>query len=264
MRDEREIRYYLLGILAAERRQEVDKRILTDDDFHQEVEIAEEELLDDYVRGNLAVQECRLFEEHFLASPLRRRRLTFARAFHEKINAPAYAAPGVLLKRSTAFYRYALVASLTLAAVLGGVGYSAYKAVQEERNRAAVLRKELEETRRQQAQLVPNIILQANLFSGGARGGPQPRLSIPKNTVAVRFVLAVPIGIHEIARVDLLNDAGQRILSQEGNLIEKGRNQNLLSALIESQYLKPGDYFLRVTPIDAPALPEYSFQVSKP
>jgi hypothetical protein len=259
---EREIRDYLLGTLPAQRLQEVEQRILADDEFHQEIEIAEDDLLDDYTQGNLPAQERRLFEKHFLASPMRRQRLEFARALQERLNSPVRTAPAMRLIRSTQFYRYALVASLILAAFLGMVSYRASKTIQQERDNAAVLRKELEESNRQQAQLVPNSILQTDLAPRGSRGGPQPRLSIPKGARAVRFVLAVPLNLHGASRVDLLNDAGQLILSQQGNLIAQGKDQNLLTAIVESKYLKPGDYFLRVTPVQAPALPEYGFQVS--
>jgi len=262
MQAEREIRDYLLGALPAERLQNVEQRILADDEFHQEIEIAEEELLDDYVRGRLPPQERRLFEEHFLASPLRRQRLKFARAFQEKLNSPAPATPRAFLARSADLYRYALVASLILAAFLGSVSYRASKTIQEERDSAAVLRRDLEDARRQLAQQVPNSILQADLVPNGARGGPQLRFSIPKGTYAIRFVLVVPLNIRGTARVDLLNDAGQLILYQQGNLIERSGDHNIVSAMIESKYLKPGDYFLRVTPFQAPTLPEYGFQVS--
>ena len=82
----REVRDYLLGVLPEKRREEIEQRFFSDDDFHLEVEIVEEELFDDYLQNKLPEPERRLFETHFLASPLRRKRLQFARAFHDKIS----------------------------------------------------------------------------------------------------------------------------------------------------------------------------------
>src|ERR1700739_1296313 len=82
----REIRDYLLGVLPEKQREEIEQRFFSDDDFHLEVEIVEGELFDDYLQNRLPGPERRLFETHFLASPLRRKRLQFARAFHNKLS----------------------------------------------------------------------------------------------------------------------------------------------------------------------------------
>src|ERR1051325_6233046 len=123
-----EIRNYLLGILPEERREATEQRFLNDDDFHLEVEIVEEELFDDYLQNKLPEKERRLFETYFLASPLRRQRLQFARAFHHKINSkaeiPAAVVPPLPAHSFTArLYRYALAASLLVMAALGTMNY---------------------------------------------------------------------------------------------------------------------------------------------
>src|ERR1041384_503134 len=88
--DQTTIRQYLLGELSDEaQRQQVEERLLTDDDFFQELEITEDELIDQYLTGALTADERRNFESHFLAAPERQRKLSFARALRKCVEAAA-------------------------------------------------------------------------------------------------------------------------------------------------------------------------------
>src|ERR1051325_3474947 len=88
--DQTIIKQYLLGELSDDaQRQQVEQRLLTDDDFFQELEISEDELIDQYLAGTLTPAERRNFESHFLAAPERRRKLGFARALSKYVGAAA-------------------------------------------------------------------------------------------------------------------------------------------------------------------------------
>jgi CHAT domain-containing protein len=81
------IKQYLLGELAPEnRRQELEERILTDDEFFEEILVAEDELTDQYLDGALTDRERERFENHFLSTPERRQKLNFARAMKRYIS----------------------------------------------------------------------------------------------------------------------------------------------------------------------------------
>jgi hypothetical protein len=261
MNAEREIRDFLLGRLPAERREEVERRILVEDEFHLEIEIVENELLDDYVRERLVESERRLFELNFLASPLRRQRLKLARAFQDKINAAAV--PALARIFTGRLYPYALAASLVLAAFTGALSYRALGALQQERARTALLSQQIEHAA-PAAQVASNAVILAELAPRSSRGGPQPQLVLPKNILAVRFILTIPGNIQGPVRVDLVNDAGQQVISQQGNQTEREQDHNLVTATIDSKYLNPGDYVLRITPPHSSSLPEYPFQVLHP
>lgn len=275
MNSEREIRDYLLGAVPSERREQIEQRILANDEFHLEVEIAEEELFDDYVRENLSASERRLFETNFLASPHRRQRLRFARAFRDKIDSTKVAPTTPVRVFRANLYRAALAASLIVAGLMGILTYQFSKRIQGERARNAVLTEELAHAR-QTAQVFPNSIFQAELMPKSSRGGAQPQLALPRGALAVRFRLAVPAAVVPAAvtgpfRIDLLNDAGQPIISQQqGSQIDRAGGQKpavampSLTVTIETKYLSPGDYVLRVTPQHSSTLPEYTFQILRP
>lgn len=256
---EKDIHGYLLGTLPPDRLEEIEQRILTDDDFHEEVEIAEEELLDSYAQGKLVGQERQLFEAYFLASPLRQERLKFAIAFQKKLNRDPRTVVSPF-RNPIIFYRYALAASVLLAAVLGGTNYLSFKAVQKERDDVAQLKTQLEQTRQQASSISQNSILSTPELLPINRGKEQKPIVAPENVLVIRFNLVVPSGIQGKVRIDLLNDAGQTLLSQQEIQVGKTGDKNVVTVLVEKKLLKTGNYFLKVH--QDPSREDYAFQVA--
>jgi hypothetical protein len=62
------IRRYLLGDCSEEERQEIERRMMTDGGFVEQVTLFEEELIDEYVRGMLPATERENFERYFLST----------------------------------------------------------------------------------------------------------------------------------------------------------------------------------------------------
>lgn len=78
--DQDAIRKYLLGQLDDDRKQEVEERLLGEDAFFEELEIAEDELIDEYLAAQLTPPDHESFEKYFLATPQRQQSLRFAQA----------------------------------------------------------------------------------------------------------------------------------------------------------------------------------------
>src|SRR5207244_11393703 len=81
------IKKYLLGQLAGEDLAEIEQRVLADDEFYEEVQIMEDELVDEYVNAELSPDERRLFEKNFLADPESRNKLRLGRALARPLSA---------------------------------------------------------------------------------------------------------------------------------------------------------------------------------
>ena len=82
-----EIRKYLLGDIQAENeRRKIEERLMLDDDYFEEIEIQEDELIQDYVDDQLGTDERQRFEKHFLISEERWNKVKFARALRRYIN----------------------------------------------------------------------------------------------------------------------------------------------------------------------------------
>src|SRR2546423_4909082 len=84
--DNQEMRGYLLGGLSQKVRQQVEERLMTEDGSFDELLLVEEELIDDYVGGQLPFDERRRFEQHFLSTPERQRQLRFAQALSRYVS----------------------------------------------------------------------------------------------------------------------------------------------------------------------------------
>jgi hypothetical protein len=74
------LRQYLLGQVAGDQQEIIEKHLLTDDEFFEELEIAEDELIDDYLSNELSPDRRQRFEQFFLMAPERQDQLKFARA----------------------------------------------------------------------------------------------------------------------------------------------------------------------------------------
>lgn len=84
--DQGTTRQYLLGQLTDEaKQQEIEQRLLNDDEFFEELEVTEEDLIDEYLTGKLSENEQGRFERYFLGSPERQQKLRFARTLNRYV-----------------------------------------------------------------------------------------------------------------------------------------------------------------------------------
>ncbi len=71
---------YILGSLSERERERLEEEYFEDDDVFEQMLIAEDELIDAYVAGQLSTDECAQFEKNFLSSQRADERVQFARA----------------------------------------------------------------------------------------------------------------------------------------------------------------------------------------
>lgn len=84
---EPELRTYLLGGLMTDDALRVEARLFLEDDYSKLLKAAEDDLVDDYVNGELTSEEREKFERHFLSDPTRREDVKVARALKRYISA---------------------------------------------------------------------------------------------------------------------------------------------------------------------------------
>jgi hypothetical protein len=80
---------YLLGDLPEEEQARLEERAFENRRYTEDIVAVESDLIDEYVRGGLSNAERRQFEQRFLASAERRRKVEFARALAQVASAPA-------------------------------------------------------------------------------------------------------------------------------------------------------------------------------
>jgi anti-sigma factor RsiW len=83
--EEMSIRAYLLGELPPDGQMRIEERLLVDHDYMEMLLIIEDELTDSYLRGTLSDRERTEFENYFLTTPARRRKLRMAKALRRYV-----------------------------------------------------------------------------------------------------------------------------------------------------------------------------------
>src|SRR6185437_10051080 len=78
--DQNLVRQYLLRQLSPDEQRTIEQRFLNEDDLFEELENAEDELVNDYVAGRLSGVEVKKLKENFLATPEGSRNQRFAEA----------------------------------------------------------------------------------------------------------------------------------------------------------------------------------------
>jgi CHAT domain-containing protein len=128
LNDDAPLRCYLLGQMAAGEELQIEEKLITDDDYFERLEVAEDELIDDYARGELNRREREQFEKHFLVTPERRSKLRLAKALIEHANREATAADlsPSFLDRLRRFLPPIPVMGAALAAVVVAIGVGIY------------------------------------------------------------------------------------------------------------------------------------------
>jgi hypothetical protein len=76
---------YLLGELAESEQQALEERLMASDDYFEQLLIAEDDLVDEYLRGTLPAREKQRFNDHFLCTPERRHKLRFSRSLQKYV-----------------------------------------------------------------------------------------------------------------------------------------------------------------------------------
>jgi len=87
-----EIARYLLGSLSEEERATLEEKYFSDDTAFEEMQIAEEELIDQYVRAELSNEDNARFAAMVARSPRLAERVEFARVWKDKLSGPVRSA----------------------------------------------------------------------------------------------------------------------------------------------------------------------------
>lgn len=270
MNDPARIHAYLLGSLAPEEMEQIEQRILTDDSFHEEVEIMEEELLDRYAQESMAGEERLRFEQHFLASPLRKQRLSFVRALQNKIDSGKRHTVPIPARVPTA-YHYAFAGCVCALIVLGIVSYRLSSQLQQQRSQTALLSQQIDDMRKNGVQRAPSAnypdlafqpLQVAQLSPGVSRESGLTKIKIAAGIRAVQFALHVPKTLKGDVSVELLNDSGQAMLTLPPIRPVQVENDNEIIVTLLNEQLRTGNYFLQLRPTQSSfTFLRYSFQI---
>ena len=95
---EQNIRQYLLGELSEQEQVEIEDRAFEDQRVLEQILAVEQDLIDDYVSGDIPEEQRQEFQQHFLASAERKKKIAFAKALAAVVNQN----PALVIDRATA------------------------------------------------------------------------------------------------------------------------------------------------------------------
>jgi len=133
--DQDAIRRYLLRQLTDDAQQEFEQRLLMEEEVLEELEIAEDELIDEHLAGSLGQEEQDRFERYFLVTPERTEKLRFAQTLKKYVSTNTRPQPMVLPIKSSAqsWWRPAIFTSpwavAAMVLILLGAGAAVWRGV---------------------------------------------------------------------------------------------------------------------------------------
>lgn len=232
-----DVRGYLLGDVSTEVQRAVEERLLTEESFLEELNAAEEELIDDYVGGDMSAGDRERFERHFLSTEERRRQLRFAQALARytsergaaKTASAAQDERPTMAERVRAFWRGRPV-MLRAAAAMAAVVIL-----------AAALWFSFLRTPSQKTFATLSLNINVGVSRGGGGGAQVAKLPLPLKADALKISLALPEGSANASgyRVEMMDGAGAR---ESLEIVERGEKS--LAVVIPSARLARGRYAL--------------------
>lgn len=271
------VRDYLLGLLRAERQSSVEERLLTDGAFYEELAIAEDELIDQYLKGELSAPERLSFETHFLLTPERQQKVRFARALRQYV---ALAAAGSAAPHEDAATSPA-VADPTAGTDPPTHARAKWSPLPPPRARNPALTFSLAAaalllvaavswvavSRRPQSPREPGNVFVASLTPGLVReSGETKRIIIPHDADTVRLRLSLASAEYPTYRAEIQTAESRNVYARDGLKAEASEGGEVVTLDAPAEYLRPGDFQLRLSGVnargDAEAVGRYFFKVT--
>ncbi len=222
--DQTTVRGYLLGHLSDVEQEQIEQRLMVEDDLFEELEISKGELIEDYRAGELAAQEREWFERHFLASSEGRERYTLAVALGRMEPQPVERGHPIrptLIERLTSLFKQPRWAIATVTPALVAVII------------AVVL------LSRPAGQTFVGPTLTNNVIN--RQSGPLPtKVTLPTDTAQLRLRLMLPQPATPDARYQAKLD--NRIEEKQINVAESDTDS--VTVLIPAELLPRGEYSL--------------------
>jgi hypothetical protein len=271
---DQKLREYLLGTPDPSSERTIEEQFLTGDSEFERLQYVEDELIDDYVFGQLSSDEQARFEYHFLCTSERKQKVEFSRAMRiyactqtQGESSPFNWSPGSA--RLPRFLSYGWAAGLLVAvfaftwvAVENHVLRKELSFLQETRNASdtsgrgttsnpalpsvqtnALAQPGVSSATGESSRQIKIDAVAMVLTPGSTRGvGAEPRLELSSATQTVQIILRIaPIPKGEL-RVQLLKVDGERMWSQEMAASRADFDHQGVNIILPAGLLRPDDY----------------------
>jgi hypothetical protein len=258
-------RRYLLGWLGQEEQETLEKRLLTDDEYFEELLMAEDELVDDYISGALSESERERFEQHFLAAAERQQKLGFARALNKYVTVDRLkpSSPATARRQSDSFWRRFVPASLHAQKPLLGVSLAALLIIICGVSWLVVKNMRLQNQSGQGASAAVALSLSPGLTRGA---GEIKKLAITADTSTVELRLELIRDEYQLYRAIVQTDEGKEVFTADKLTPETVATRRAVIVNLPARLLSSGDHRVKLSGIAANGVSEdvdtYYFRVT--
>lgn len=288
------LRRYLLGESSADESRSVETRLMTDLRYLDDLDRAEEELIDDYARGDLGPQENEKFELLFLNDAERREKIEFAQVLNRQLGnsretpqarfspalwrraATGLAAVVVLLSLATAFLYWKTIQ------VRQQLMKSEFARVDSEKTSKLIsdqLKKQQESSQQLEGQLAalraqlpppaPDVLMLA-LTSGWSRGsGNMATATISSSMKRLQLEMAVSLDTphYEGYQAQIRTVEGTGVWSKDGLKAIQKDGKRFVSVIVPVSAIAGGDYLVLLNGVGSDGKPNeaatYYFRATK-
>jgi hypothetical protein len=274
------LRKYLLGDISHEEQERIEQRLLTDEEFSEELSMTRTEMVDDYVAGNLSSKEKEEFEKHFLSTPEHVQMIEIGRALGkrlEDLSRDSAITSSSALRPYYVRHRNAII-SLTACAILVVAAYVVWELVKhrqpnnwanEAQKQRAILENELVKLNRpaNASAQTTFAVVSLNLKPILVRDtGENRSVVIPKNPSIVRLRLELPVDKHQSYRASLQTDEGVDLGAIDGLREATVNNGKVVVLDLPSWLMRAGSYQIKLTGVPTSGqsedITQYPFEIT--
>ena len=248
-------REYLLGRLSEEAREQVEKRLLNDDDFVEELSTTEDALIDDYVFGTLSRTDRKSFKKHFVMNDERRRKMEFAQSldlYLDKLDDPLSPTPTEAtpwwetpLKVIRSYKFWVAVPALGLLVFFAPRVYrwlQPHDNISFVQTQRARIERQIGEFNRSEDQSFPAQELGLEPSATLRDRGGIKRVTLSPDTKTLTLKLAVPSSSQQHYRALVATVEGTELFGIDELKQETDSGRTLVQLKIPTEFLDTGDY----------------------
>jgi len=237
LRNDEYLRQYVLGIDDPESQEEFEEHLLTDEKLLEQLSIAEDEIIQDYLSGALSESDREKFESRFLATGTGHQELQFFKAFNNYFaNVPA-AEPRTSLPRS---WKRFLPSFLRGESPILRISFATAIVILVSISLVVALRNRSQDR---------GAVFTATLTPGQVKGIGGRELSVvevPSGTDLISLQLAIGEVSAQSYHASLFTDKGEEIFAEDGLHAESTATLKFVSVKVPSRTLSRGDYRLKL------------------
>jgi hypothetical protein len=266
--DETALKSYLLGLAAAEQQLEIEEWLINPDNDMTPLEVAEDELIEEFLDGSLNALELRQFHAHFLAGAGRKEKLQFVDSLRRTASRQT---PRQSLGTALAAFfprhgvlGYAIPALTALIIIAGALAVVTTVRLQRElrsmRDQIAAFDQEREavaQLKRQQETLQQALadvnswpagaVLRVSLLPGISRSPANiPSIVITPGTRVIQLSLTLTENNFGRYRATILDGSSREVWRVDNQPAGRTDQGTALTITVPSQVLPPGDYSINL------------------